>query len=179
MACPVSVLCVREFVRRRVVAAVGLCMSVALSGCASYAPDRSVIGLSREEVVARLGDPYPAPSGVRANRLDFPRGPYGKHTYFVHFDEQGRATRVEQVLSEERFDQIAPGMSTDEVIQRIGISRSTFGLARERGFVWSYRYENPLCRWFQIEFTKEGTVRSAGYSKPPECRGARALVFGF
>ena len=58
----------------------------------------------------------------------------GKHTYVVYFDDQGKAIRFEQVLTEERFSQIVPGLSTEDVIQRIGISRSTFGLARNRGF---------------------------------------------
>ncbi len=144
-----------------------------LSSCASYAPSSSIIGLSRDQVIARLGSPDPAPYGDNPTRLDFPRGPMGKHTYFVYFDDQGKAIRFEQALTEERFSKIVPELSTEQVIELIGISRSSFGLARDRGFVWSYRYENPFCQWFQVEFTKEGKVRSAGYSKAPECRVGR------
>lgn len=150
-----------------------------LSGCASYSPNDAIIGLSREEVITRLGRPEPDSSAPNPSRLDFPRGPMGKHTYFVYFDDLGRAVRFEQVLTEERFAKIVPGLSTDEVIELVGISRSTFGLARDRGFVWSYRYENPFCQWFQVEFTIEGKVRSAGYSKAPECRVGRLRVPAF
>lgn len=151
----------------------------ALGGCASYAPSSSIIGLSREQVIERLGLPDPAVSHGTLDRLDFPRGPMGKHTYFVYFDDKGRAIRFEQALTEERFSRIVPEMSTEEVIQLIGVSRSTFGLARNRGFVWSYRYENPLCQWFQVEFTIEAKVRSAGYSKAPECRVGRFRTLAF
>ncbi len=161
----------------------GLLLPVALSAmlcaCASYAPSPGFVGLSREQVIARLGAPDPDRNAQNPSRLDFPRGPMGKHTYFVYFDEEGKATRFEQVLTEERFGRIVPGMSAEDVIQLIGISRSTFGLARNRGFVWSYRYENPFCQWFQVEFTIEGEVRSAGYSKAPECRVGRLRFMPF
>ncbi len=143
-----------------------------VGGCAaSYAPSADVIGLSPEQVVARLGPPFPPPvsmEGVR--RLDFPRGPYGKHTYIVHFNAEGRADRFAQVLDERNFARITPEMTTEEVREVIGVSRDTFLLGRDRGFVWNYRYITPLCQWFQIEFTKDGKVRSSGYGLPPECR---------
>ena len=160
-----------KFVIHRTLASV--CVSALLASCSTYSPDSGIIGLSREQVIAKLGAPDPSPSSTHPARLDFPRGPMGKHTYFVYFDEQGRAIRFEQALTEERFAKIVPELSTEQVIELIGISRSSFGLARDRGFVWSYRYENPFCQWFQVEFTKEGKVRSAGYSKAPECRVGR------
>ena len=154
-------------------------MAAVLSGCASYAPDAGIVGLSRDQVVARLGAADPEAAAQVHGRLDFLRGPMGKHTYFVYFDDQGKAVRFEQVLTEERFARMVPDMSVDDVVLLIGRSRSTFGLARNRGFVWSYRYENPLCQWFQVEFTSEGKVRSAGYSKPPECRVGRIRAVAF
>ena len=35
--------------------------------------------------------------------------------------------------------------------------------------VWNYRYENSLCRWFQVEFRSDNRVKSAEYGRPPEC----------
>ena len=143
-----------------------------LAGCAThYSPSTDMIGATPQEIIARLGEPIPRPEsldGVR--RLDFPRGPYGKHTYFVYFGVDGRAERFVQVLDEKNFARIKPEMTSAEVAELIGVSRDTFVLGRERGFVWNYRYITPLCQWFQIEFTKEGKVRSTGYGLPPECR---------
>lgn len=153
--------------------------AVTLAGCAtSYAPTASFVGQTREEVIARLGTPDPAPTDLStASRLDFPRGPYGKHTYAVYFDSTGRATGFQQLLKEENFAKIKAGMSNAEVVDLIGVSRDRFGLARNRGYVWNYRYITPFCQWFQIEFTQENTVRSTGYGMPPECRRPKAFAF--
>ncbi len=99
----------------------------------------------------------------------YARGPFGKHTYFVYMDQDGLVERWVQVLHEKNFEQIKPGMTREEVVSIIGESKDAFGLARHRGYVWNYRYVNPHCFWFQIEFTKEDIVRSTGYGKPPEC----------
>ncbi len=162
----------RGAVRTRYAPLVCTIAAVMLSACAtSYSPSSEILGKAPSEVIAKLGPPLPAPEsldGVR--RLDFPRGPFGRHTYFVHFSPDGRAERFEQVLKEENFARIKPGMDVEEVREVIGVARDTFLLARERGFVWNYRYITPLCQWFQIEFTKEAKVRSTGYGLPPECR---------
>jgi hypothetical protein len=78
--------------------------------------------------------------------------------------------RWAQVLDEKNFARIKPGMHRDEVVATIGESKAVFGLARERGYVWNYRYVTPHCFWFQIEFANDDTVRSKGYGQPPECR---------
>ena len=133
-----------------------------LAGCQTYGPSERFIGLSREQVIAQMGNPYPAPPDLsQAQRLDFPRGPFGKHTYSLQFDADGKVITYKQLLTEENFRQ---------VIERIGMSRDQFGLARNRGYVWNFRYITPLCQWFQIEFTAENKVRSTGYGMPPECR---------
>jgi hypothetical protein len=142
-----------------------------LAGCQTYGPSERFIGLSREEVIAQMGNPYPAALDLsQAQRLDFPRGPFGKHTYSLQFDADGKMVSYKQLLTEENFQQITPGMDVSEVIERIGMSRDTFKIGRGRGYVWNFRYITPLCQWFQIEFTAENKVRSTGYGMPPECR---------
>jgi len=146
-------------------------MSLLFSACVTYSPSERFIGMSREQVIAAMGRPYPVPDELdQAQRLDFPRGPSGKHTYRVQFDTEGKATSYQQLLNEENFRLIKPGMDVDEVIDLIGMSRDSFGLARNRVYVWNYRYFTPICRWFQIEFTAEHKVRSSGYGLPIECR---------
>lgn len=142
-----------------------------LTSCQTYGPSGRFIGMSREQVIAEMGTPYPAPQDLsQAQRLDFPRGPYGKHTYSLLFDADGKVVGYKQLLTEENFKQITPGMDVSEVVERIGMSRDTFKIARNRGYVWNFRYITPLCQWFQIEFTAENKVRSTGYGMPPECR---------
>lgn len=140
-----------------------------VSACAGYAPPSDVSGVSRDEIVARMGPPDMQRQLAGGSRLEYPRGPYGVHTWFVYLDANGRATRSEQVLTETNFLRVNPGMGRDDVLLLLGRPGEVEGLARSRGSVWSYRYENNRCLWFQIEMTQENTVRSAGYGEPPEC----------
>lgn len=147
-----------------------LCLPL-LPACSSYAPPDALAGMSRDEVVARMGAPDLERRVDAGSRLEFPRGPAGKHTWFVYFDAAGRAVRAEQVLSEQNFKRIDVGMAQDDVRRLLGRPSHVQGLGRARGVVWSYRYENYSCNWFQVELTLQQQVRSAGYGQPPECEG--------
>lgn len=141
-----------------------------LSACSGYGPPQNLAGVTREQIVASMGPPDVQRQVEGGTRLEFPRGPYGRHTWFVYLDATGRAIRSEQVLTEANFTQINPGMTRDAVLLRLGRPGEVEGLGRSRGSIWSYRFEGPFCRWFQIEMSLEQTVRSAGYGEPPECQ---------
>lgn len=143
---------------------------VLLAGCVSYGPNDLMLGNNREQVIQLLGPPSAELTRPSGKIMMYPRGPFGKHTYFVYLGSDNVMEHWAQVLHEKNFARITPGMVRDEVVSIIGESKDTFGLARNRGYVWNYRYENPHCFWFQIEFTSDDIVRSTGYSKPPECR---------
>lgn len=153
------------------------CLAVVslLSACSGYAPPNEVVGATRDSIVARMGPPDVQRAVEGGTRLEFPRGPYGRHTYFVYLDANGRATRFEQVLTEARFNQINPGMTQEAVLLALGRPSEVWRLGRNRGTVLNYRYENNFCLWFQIEVTQEQTVRSAGYGEPPECNRNGAI----
>jgi hypothetical protein len=146
-----------------------LCLLV-LTACSSYAPPANWQGMPRDDLLARMGQPDVVRQTATGSRMEFPRGPMGHHTWFVYLDAAGQATRAEQVLTEPNFSHITPDMAQDEVRQRLGRPSETQGLARSRGVIWSYRYENPYCQWFQVEISQEQKVRSVGYGEPPECR---------
>ena len=148
---------------------VGLSVVSVLTACASYAPPADMVGETGEQVVAHMGQPETRRQIDGQTRLEFPRGPYGKHTWFVTLDATGHAIRSEQVLTEKNFNQIVPGMELDEVRRRLGRPGDVQVLGRSRGGVWNYRYESAFCQWFQVEFSQQQKVRSAGYGQPPEC----------
>jgi hypothetical protein len=141
-----------------------------LNGCSSYAPTDRILDNSRDQVIQALGQPSTELAIDDGRVMIFPRGPFGKHTYFVYLDQNGRVTHWTQVLDDKNFARIKTGMHRNEVIAIIGDGKDTFGLALDRGYVWNYRFVNPFCFWFQVEFTRDHIVRSTGYSKPPECR---------
>ncbi len=109
-------------------------------------------------------------------RLEFPTGPYGKQTWFVTLDAAGKVVQSEQVLTESNFHQINPGMAQQVVRNLLGRPGQTQSLARGRGVVWSYRYENPFCQWFQVEIGADKAVRSAGFGQPPECDRPNEII---
>ena len=154
------------------------CISVAtllatvllLCACAGYAPDNRMLGHHRDQIIQIMGQPSTELATPEGKVMMYPRGPFGKHTYFVYLNRDGEVERWTQVLDEKNFAQIKPGMRRDEVVAIIGESKAVFGLARDRGYVWNYRYITPHCFWFQIEFASDDTVRSTGYGQPPECR---------
>jgi len=141
-----------------------------LTGFKQYAPDQSLIGRTPEQVEALLGKAAARLNTASGTRLIFPRGPFGRHSYAVDFDAKRQATGFEQLLVDERFSRVAPGMSPEEVIALIGPTSIEQGLALQWGSVWSYRFENTQCIWFQIEWDPQMRVRSAGYGIPPECQ---------
>ena len=136
-----------------------------LGGCAHYAPDPRLVGQSAEAVVTRMG----TPSMQTPQALVYARGPMGLHTWFVMLDASGRVTAIEQRLREAVFIQVLPDMAQSQVLDLLGPPSEKQMLGRGRGQVWSWRYENPFCLWFQTEITAEGRVRSAGYGPLPEC----------
>jgi hypothetical protein len=133
------------------------------AGCANYSPQKNIVGKSRVDLIGQMGEPEREYEWQEFQKLHYPRGPAGSHTYFIYLDRNNRVARWEQVLKEEHFNAVQPGMTKDQVIDLIGVTKITNGLARDRGYLWHYRYETPFCSSFVIEFTAEDTVRSTFY----------------
>ena len=154
----------------------GCCFLFILTSCATYSPSSVMTGLSSDLVIQRMGTPSKTFNDVNGFRLIYIRGPFGKHTYFLYFSPDDKLLRFEQVLKESTFSLIKPGMTEEEVLNIIGPSKIFMGGGKSSWSVWSYRYENSLCRWFQVEFKSDNRVKSAEYGRPPECniRASRA-----
>jgi outer membrane protein assembly factor BamE (lipoprotein component of BamABCDE complex) len=145
-------------------------LALALSACAGYGTGSLRGGETADQVIANMGRPtarYARPGG---ERLEFARGPMGTHTFMVDLDAAGKVTTWRQVLTMADFAQIKPGLSRDDVLMRIGtpgeVSHIYFHHHR---VLWSYRYETPLCEWFQIEIDDSGKVIEAAYPIDPRC----------
>ena len=151
---------------------VSVLLAAALAGCAGYAPATLRAGHTEADAVRELGPPtgrYTLPGG--GQRLEFARGPYGKHTYMVDLDAQGRVTGWQQVLTEEHFSRVRPGTSADELRRTLGRPSETRPGGWQRGQVWSYRYETVLglCQWFQVSLNDSGRVTDSAYGIDPRC----------
>jgi hypothetical protein len=170
-----------QAVRRcaRAALAVASLVATALAGCAGYSPSQVQPGQTVDDVTRSMGTPtgrYAMPDG--GERLEFARGPYGKHTFMVDVDPQGRVTGWTQVLEERNFNEIRTGMTRDEVLRFIGRPSETERIGRQRLTTWSYRYSNPFCIWFQVSMNDEGRVAATGHGIDPICGNVREGVNG-
>ena len=146
-------------------------VALATAGCVGYGPQGLSRGAPEQAVVQRMGPPtgvYPRPEGGR--RLEFARGPMGRHTFMVDLDPGGRVLQWEQVLTEARFNALQAGLSRQEVLYRLGRPSHEMHIPRRHERVWSYRYESPFCQWFQVSLdTRTDRVTQTGYNVDPLC----------
>jgi len=142
-----------------------------LTGCMAYGPGPLQPGQTRQDVVARMGQPTaerPRPEG--GTRLEFARGPMGTSTFMIDVDAAGRIETIQQVLDEKNFMTLKPGMTRDEVLYRIGTLSDRMRIARQNIDVWSYRYFVNFCQWFQVSMDlTTGRLRETGYAPDPMC----------
>jgi hypothetical protein len=145
--------------------------SLLISACAaSYSPAALKPGDSVDAAVRRLGEPtgrYPRADG--ASRLEFARGPLGRHTYMLDFDGQGSLITWQQVLDDAHFATIRPGMSTQDLLSELGHPSETWGVRYHDQTVWSYRYANNDCLWFSVGVSPAGRVEDSGFGIDPRC----------
>lgn len=142
-----------------------------LAGCAgAYGPQRLKTGASMQEATASMGQPtgrYLRPGG--GERLEYARGPYGKHTFMLDFDAQGQLVGWQQVLNESNFDVLRRGATRDEVLFALGHPSDAKPLRWQERSLWSYRYDTPFCKWFQVGIDANGRVVDTGYGPDPMC----------
>ncbi len=151
----------------------GLLLAAALAGCAGYGPGQLANGQTEADVLASMGAATERVARSDGSaRLDYARGPMGKHTWRVELDPAGRVRGWTQLLTEANFDQVSPGATSADVRERIGPATDRHLGWRGVGEVWSYRYESVFCRWFQV-WLVDGVVREAGFGEDPMCAEAR------
>ncbi len=143
---------------------------VTLPGCAGYGPGALKIGDAEPAVIATMGEPttrHVLASGQ--GRLVYARGPLGKHTWMVDLAADGRVASIRQVLVERELAAIEPGLLAEALLLEFGppAERRAGGLAG--GEVWSYRYANYDCRWFQVSIGDDRRVTSGSFGLDPGC----------
>lgn len=138
--------------------------------CSSYGPPRLAPGASLDAARQALGRPtgdHALADGGR--RLEFARGPMGRHTYMLDFNAHGQLVRWEQVLDEAHFADIREGMDAAEVLSRLGRASEQRYIGWQKQQVLAYRYETPFCQWFQVGLNLQGKVVDAAYGPDPLC----------
>ena len=155
---------------RRLPVAGALLGALMLASCGHLLPGRVALGQGEAEVLAAAGQPtarHALPSG--GTRLEYATGPMGRETWMFDIDAQGRVVGIEQVLADAQFLALQPGISREELLRTLGRPGERRSGGRQGGEVWSYRYPNNDCLWFQVSLDDEGRVLSGTYGNDPRC----------
>lgn len=148
-----------------------LFLALALAGCATV-PAPPQAGADRAEVLRTWGPPtahHALPDGL--DRLEYASGPYGRTTWMVDLDGNGRVVRARQVLNEAEFESVmsTPGLRRAGVLRRLGAPGERRPLGWLGGEIWSWRYPTNDCLWFEISLARDGRVTGGGYAPDPRC----------
>jgi len=147
----------------------GFAVVVALAGCVNFAPHASLLGQDKQAVMASLGPPSQERRTADGTRLVYARSPYGKSTFFVSLDGQGRVKGWEDVLTPANFEKITVGMGKDDVENLIGPSTIVRTVNSRGHKAWLYPYHNSLCQVFMVEVNPQNQVVGTGNAPAPEC----------
>jgi outer membrane protein assembly factor BamE (lipoprotein component of BamABCDE complex) len=118
--------------------------------------DKLAKGISTESDVRMvMGQPdtvWEEADGART--LEYPKGPAGHRTWVFEIDKYGKLKDYRQLLTEENFARIRPGMSKDEVRRLLGrpLSVVQFKLKNEEVWDWRYLQSNVTPRLFNVHF---------------------------
>lgn len=159
----------------RLARASGALALAGLTACSTYTPSNWPLGTPRSDIVTTMGPPTaerrPSPEAApeAVQRLEYARGPMGRHTYMLDFDANQRLLGIQQVLTESRFQQVRPGMAQAALLDLLGRPSDIRAITRQRQKVWSYRYETPFCQWFEVSVSDDGPVSDAGFGPDPLC----------
>jgi outer membrane protein assembly factor BamE (lipoprotein component of BamABCDE complex) len=119
-----------------------LILTVALSGCASFAGPQTVrSGETQSDVRAKLG----APSAERKLASGdmawyYVTGPSSFFTYRVVFGRAGSVTDYSQVLTRKDFTALPPGATQAAVLDALGPPMERMTFHRTATEVWTYRW---------------------------------------
>lgn len=80
----------------------------------------------------------------------------------------GSVDRSPYVVSEGE-QVIQPGMTSSEVIQRLGHPYYQFGVRQDNATVWNYRMRYGSCLIYQVSILPNGIVKDAGTASDPAC----------
>lgn len=117
--------------------------------------DRLAKGISSEgDVRAIMGQPetvWEDDDGARV--LQYPKGPEGPRTWEFRIDPSGKLKDYRQILNEETFARIKPGLGKDEVRRLLGKPRSVMQFKRKNEEVWDWLYQGTTApRLFNVHF---------------------------
>jgi len=130
------------------------------AGCANFSAITP--GNSAQSVADRVGRPATVWKNSDGSEVwEYPQGPLGHQTYMVKLGPNHAVREVHQVLSEQYFSKVQPGMSREEVRRMLGRPAETLVFPARDEEVWTWRYKEPGPMLFHAVFDRTaGAVRT-------------------
>lgn len=125
-----------------------------LGGCALHPFSAVKPGMTREEVIGRMGPPGAVVSIPQGTRLQYSGQPTGQFAFMVDLDASGRVLSVRQVLNARDFARIEPGKWTrDDVLREFGRPTLVDRVASWPGDILTYRWYDlqDLFYWVYLD----------------------------
>ncbi|MDR3455016.1 MAG: hypothetical protein P4L96_19810 [Rhodoferax sp.] len=128
-----------------------------LAGCAIWAPSVQP-GMSRAEVLSRLGTPTAVVALPTGERLQYSSQPAGQTATMVDLDASGHVLQARQVLTATDLARIQPGWSRADVLREFGPPALIDHVATWDGDVWTYRWQGDGGMFYWVYFDRAGRV---------------------
>lgn len=133
-----------------------------LSGCALQPFGSITSGMSREDVVSRLGQPGAVVALGTGSRLQYSGQPAGQFAFMVDLDASGKVLQARQVLNAEDFGRIEPGKWTrDDVLREFGRPASIEHVALWKGDILTYRWRDVHDMFYWVYLDPNQVVQKA------------------
>lgn len=131
-----------------------LACALTLVGCAIQPFSGVTPGMSREDVLARMGQPGAVVAIPQGTRLQYSGQPTGQFAFMVDLDATGRVLSARQVLNARDFARIEPGKWTrDDVLREFGRPAMLDRVASWQGDILTYRWYDlqDLFYWVYLD----------------------------
>ena len=102
---------------------------------------------------------------------EYARTPAGTVNYMIHIGADNILRSIEQVLTEENFARVRPGMTRDEIRHLLGKPAHVTRLDLKRQEVWDWKYKNPfpnIDTYFNVHFDQSGRVVETSRHEDPK-----------
>jgi outer membrane protein assembly factor BamE (lipoprotein component of BamABCDE complex) len=145
-------------------------MLLALAACDPQRVEKLEEGVSTEvQVRQQFGEPITITRNADGSQVfDYPRQPEGWTNYRIVIGADGRMSSLRQLLNEDNFARVKPGMDQSQVSELLGRPGSMKRYELKQEEVWNWRFK-PMneSRQFSVSFGPDGRVRSSATGDDP------------
>ncbi|MBA3592454.1 MAG: hypothetical protein H0W47_01465 [Polaromonas sp.] len=133
-----------------------------LGGCALHTFGSIASGMSRDEVVSRMGKPDAVVVLGQGARMQYSGQPHGQFAYMVDLDASGRVMSARQVLNARDFARIELGKWTrDDVLREFGRPAAIEHVALWQGDILTYRWVEVHDMFYWVYLDANQVVQKA------------------